>query len=454
VIRSLYLKIFLWFCFVAFVVGTTIFVVTVAMHSQSLGPRWMTGVLDLYARSAVDFYRDNGKAGLARYLDEIEKSSRIRAILLDPESHDILGRGVPPGAEDVLKEARSVGHTRFRTGTHWRGASVISTDEGDYIFVAEIMASRNLLNLSELRTPLVRLTLALFLGGLLCLILARHITAPIRSLQNAAAQIARGDLSVRALPAISPRSDELSDLARNFDRMADRVQGLLQKQQELLGDISHELRSPLTRLGVSLELLCRGETDAVERMQSDLECVNSLIQQILTLTRLQVHDDGEKTEVAVNLRSIVESVAEDAAFEGKQQRKSVVIAHADDCWTHGDPALLRSCIENVVRNAVRHTKPETDVVIVLNFGDGEHSKSASVFVSDRGDGVPPDALPLVFEPFFRVPVANNQKIGGAGLGLTIAQKAAFVHGGNIVARNREAGGLEMEIRLPATSSRP
>ncbi|MBO0723925.1 MAG: HAMP domain-containing protein, partial [Blastocatellia bacterium] len=242
-IRSLYAKIFLWFCFVAVVISAFVFTATVAIHSQSLGPRWMTGVLDLYARSAVDFYVHGGKPGLARYLDEIEQSSQIRATLLDPESRDILERGAPPGAKDVLEEARSLGQSRFRTFRHWRGASVIPTDEGNYIFVAEIMPSVSLLNFSELRTPLARLTIALFLGGLLCLVLARHITAPIRRLQNVAAQIADGDLSVKATPAIAPRGDELADLARDFDRMAERVQGLLRKQQELLGDISHELRS-------------------------------------------------------------------------------------------------------------------------------------------------------------------------------------------------------------------
>jgi two-component system sensor histidine kinase CpxA len=408
----------------------------------------MTGVLNLYARSALDFYFHNGKPGLARYLDEIEKSSRIRATLLDPESRDILERGVPPEAKDVLEEARSLGRSRFRTGLHWRGASVISTPGGNFIFVAEIMPSRSLLNLSGLRTPLVRVAVALFSGGLLCWILARHITAPIRSLQNVASRIADGDLSVRALPAIAPRRDELADLARDFDRMADRVQGLMQKQQELLGDISHELRSPLTRLGVSLELLRRGETDATERMQTDLDCLNGLIQQILTLTSLQVYG-GQKTETTVNLRCIVEGVAEDAGFEGKEQGKSVVIEHADDCWTKGDPALLRSCMENVVRNAVHHTKPQTGVVIVLNFSDHGGLKFANVLVVDHGDGVPADALSRLFEPFYRVSGSRDRKTGGSGLGLSIAQRVVLLHGGSIAARNRNEGGLEIKIRLPA-----
>src|SRR5262249_43089208 len=193
-IRSLYAKIFLWFCFVAVVVSAFVFVATIAIHSQSLGPRWMTGVLNLYARSAMDFYVHNGKPGLARYLDEIEQSSRIRATLLDPESHDILGRGTPPDAKDVLEEARSLGQSRFRTVRHWRGASVIPTDEGNYIFVAEIMPSVSLLNFSELRTPLARLTMALIIGGLLWLGFARPIHRPRRTSPEGAGANDRGRL--------------------------------------------------------------------------------------------------------------------------------------------------------------------------------------------------------------------------------------------------------------------
>jgi two-component system sensor histidine kinase CpxA len=188
-------------------------------------------------------------------------------------------------------------------------------------------------------------------------------------------------------------------------------------------------------------------------MQTDVECLNGLIQQILTLTRLQAYG-GQKIAATVNLRSILEGVAEDAGFEGKEQGKSVVIAHAYDFWMQGDPALLRSCLENVVRNAVYHTKPQTSVIIALNFRDGVNSKSAYVLVSDHGEGVPSDALPRLFEPFYRVPGVENRKSGVSGLGLSIAQRVAVLHGGCIKARNREQGGMEMEIHLPANGSAP
>jgi two-component system sensor histidine kinase CpxA len=284
-------------------------------------------------------------------------------------------------------------------------------------------------------------------GALLCLLLARHIASPIRTLQSVAGKIADGDLSVRAFPAMSSRKDEVADLARDFDRMADRIQTLLRKQHELLGDISHELRSPLTRLNVSLELVRRGETDGVKRMQVDLDRLDNLIGQILTLTRLQTRGDL-KSETAVNLRLVVQSVAEDARFEGQEDGKSIVISRADDCWLKGDPALLRSCIENVVRNAVHYTKPRTDVVISLTRITEDGRSVAQILVADRGDGVPEEALARLFEPFYRVSEARDHQIGGSGLGLSIAQRIAVVDGGTIRARNRDGGGLEMEIWLP------
>jgi two-component system sensor histidine kinase CpxA len=452
-IRGMYAKIFLWFCFATTVMSVSVLLITVAIHSQSLGPRWMTGVLNQYARSAVEIYVHGGKPRLAEYLEEIERSSRMQATLLDPQGRDIVGRGVPPGAENVLAKARAAGQTRFQTGMRWTGASVVSGLDGEYILVAEVVPYRGLLHWWALRVPILRLIIALVSGGLLCLVLARHIAAPIRTLQTVAGRIADGDLSVRAFPAISPRNDELADLARDFDRMADRIQALLQKQQELLGDISHELRSPLTRLSVSLELVRRGEADASERMQADLDRLDTLIGQILTLTRLQARGD-QKTDTTLNLRSILENVVEDARFEGKEEEKSVVIARADDCWLKGDPALLRSCIENVVRNAIHYTKPQTDVMISLDLVTDGGSHSARILVADHGDGVPPETLVRLFEPFYRVSESRDHKISGSGLGLSIAQRIALLHGGSITARNREHGGLEMEICFPATCSDP
>lgn len=446
-IHGIYAKIFLWFSFATLVTSGAVFLITVATHSQSLGPSWMIGVLDQYARSAVDIYVHGGKPRLAEYLQKIEDASFLQSTLLDPQNRDILGRGVPPGAEQVLAQARATGETQFHIRILWTGASVVDGPDGKYVLVAKVLIPYGGVLQGALATSVLGWLMPALAGALLCLLLGRHIAAPIRTLQSVAGRIADGDLSVRASPAFGSRKDELADLARDFDRMADRIQSLLRKRLELLGDISHELRSPLTRLNVSLELVRRGKTDAVERMQADLHRLDTLIGQILTLTRLQTRAD-RRTEIPVNLRSILESVAEDARFEVREDGKSVVISRADDCWLNGDPALLRSCIENVVRNAVHYTKPRTEVALSLDLVGGG-SDSARILVADHGDGVPTEALSRIFEPFYRVTEARGHQIGGTGLGLSIAQRIAIVHGGSICVRNRDGGGLEMEIRLPA-----
>jgi two-component system, OmpR family, sensor histidine kinase CpxA len=447
VIRSIYAKILLWFWVVA--VGA-VAVVMLFANLSGAQPRayfWMSLAAGVYAQGAVDHYLQGGKPALVQFMTKVESSHGIRATLLDPQNQDILGKAVPPGSAEIVRAARETGQSRFRGGIVYTEASPISTPLGTFVLVARVYPWRAFENPILLSGLAFKFLVALLCTGLLCTVLARHIAAPIRALQAAAGRIADGDLSVRAMPAIAPRSDELANLARDFDRMAERIQGLLQKQLQVLADISHELRSPLTRLNVSLELLRHGESDAIDRMQTDINRLEALIGQVLTLTRLELRE-GQKAMSPVNLRTVVEGVAEDARFEGKKEERSIRITHADDCWLAGDAALLRSCIENVVRNAVRHTRPRTEVVIALNRVEEARGCTARVVVADCGNGVPAESLPLLFEPFYRV----AESTGGVGLGLAIAQRVALLHGGRITARNRDCGGLEIEIELPLNGS--
>ena len=237
-IRGIYLKIFLWFSFATLLTSGAVFLITVVTHSRSLGPSWMVGVLDQYARSAVDIYIHGGKPRLTEYLQKIEDDSFLQSTLLDPQNRDILDRGVPRGAEQVLAEARATGETQFHIRILWTGASVVDGPDGKYILVAKVMVPYGGLLQGALETTVLGWLTPALAGALLCLLLGRHIAAPIRTLQTVAGRIADGDLSVRASPAIGSRNDELADLARDFDRMADRIEALLRKQLELLGDIS------------------------------------------------------------------------------------------------------------------------------------------------------------------------------------------------------------------------
>jgi two-component system, OmpR family, sensor histidine kinase CpxA len=450
-IRSIYAKIFLWFWVVALGAVAVVMLFTNLSGSYSRASLWMSLAGGVYARGSVDIYRNNGRAALAEYMSQVEGSHGIRATLLDPQNQDILGKGVPHDSTDIIREARETGQNQFRGGIVYTGASPVSTPQGTFVLVAQVHPWQVFENPALLGRMTLKFLVALLCTGFLCLIFARHIASPIRTLQSAAARIADGDLSVRAMPAIAPRSDELAKLARDFDRMAERIQDLLHKQRELLGDISHELRSPLTRLNVSLELLRHGDGDAIERMQTDINRLDELIGQVLTLTRLQM-GEGQKVMTSVNLQSIVESVAEDARFEGQRDGKSVVVTHVETCLLAADPALLRSCIENVVRNAIRHTRQNTEVVISLDKVTIAVAPWAQITVTDHGNGVPRQSMSRLFEPFYRVSETGNSGANGFGLGLAIAQRVAFLYGGNITARNLDIGGLEMKIILPLKDS--
>jgi two-component system, OmpR family, sensor histidine kinase CpxA len=445
--RSIYAKILLWFWMVA--TGTAV-VVMVTANVGRIQPRaslWMSLAGGVYAQGAVDLYLQGGQSALAQYMNEIERFHGIRATLVNPQGEDLLGKGVPAEAAQLVRKARETAEGQFLGGGVYTEAEPISTPRGTFVLIAQVHPWQALGNPALLRSMMVKLSLAVICTGLLCALIAHHIAKPIRALQAAARRIAEGDLSVRTIPAIGRRDDELAELSRDFDRMAARLEELLSKQQQLLGDISHELRSPLTRLNVSLELLRRGEIDAIEQLQNDLSRMDELIGQILTLNRLEL-DVARKRANAVDLRSVVEGVAEDACFEGKHEQKRVIVAHTDDCWLQGDAMLLRSCIENVVRNAVRHTSPQTEVTISLKRSEDTARQSAQILVLDRGDGVPQECLAHLFEPFYRVSEARDLRTGGFGLGLAIAQRAARLHGGKITPRNRYGGGLEILIEFP------
>jgi two-component system sensor histidine kinase CpxA len=222
-------------------------------------------------------------------------------------------------------------------------------------------------------------------------------------------------------------------------------------QQRLLGDISHELRSPLARLGVALGLARqRSGTEAngaLDRIERESDNLNEMISQLLTLTRLESGTDSRK-RTEVNLAALVREVADDADFEARSVNRAVQVVSSDDCSINGVEELLRSAVENVVRNAVRYTPEGTAVEVALRKQNGGTDNFAVISVRDRGKGVPEDALERIFRPFYRTEDARDrQSGGGTGLGLAIAERAVRMHGGSVQAVNAADGGLAVEMRL-------
>jgi signal transduction histidine kinase len=279
-------------------------------------------------------------------------------------------------------------------------------------------------------------------GGIFCYFISRYLTKPLHLLGNAAANIAEGRLETRVDPSLRNRRDEIADLARNFDRMAERIEALITGQRRLLGDVSHELRSPLSRLMVALSLVQQGGpaeeiAENLERIGLEARRLDTLIGQLLTLTRIDSGVD-RGSPASFDLTNLVLEVASDGDFEARARGRSVVVTRADSCTAKGFEELLRSAVENVVRNAVRYTREGTAVQLSLECVEGR----ATLRVRDNGPGVPENLLTEIFLPFRRV--SNGD---GAGLGLAIAQRAVQVHRGTIRAMNAPDGGLVIEIAL-------
>lgn len=274
--------------------------------------------------------------------------------------------------------------------------------------------------------------------------LSAYLVAPLIKLREAMGKVARGRFDTRVKPDMGRRRDEIVDLAEDCDRMANQLKVMADSQQQLLHDISHELRSPLTRMSAAIGLLRQTPTqlDMLERVERESERMDALIEELLTLARMQ--SDAESLErETVDVISLLAAIVEDAGFEAGLKQCRVRLQAPEPFVAQVDSELLYRAFENVIRNAVRHTAVGTDVVVVANVQ--AQPPGLTVNVIDQGPGVDADCLQRIFQPFERGPDNTAQ---GFGLGLAIALRAVEMHGGQIAARNRPGGGLVVDIVLP------
>jgi len=282
------------------------------------------------------------------------------------------------------------------------------------------------------------------------------LTSPITRLRNATRKLASGDLSARVGGRLATGQDEVSQLVRDFDQMAEQIEKLVGAQSRLLKDISHELRSPLARLSVALELARqRAGADAqgvLDRISLESDRMNDLIGNLTTIARLD-SGSGSIRKVEVRLEEFVEEVARDADFEAQARHCRVECEVMDELPVVGDPALLHSAIENVVRNATRYSGEGTTVKVrAERLSHGGSPPEAVIQVRDQGPGVPEAELDKIFRPFYRIDDARGRSTGGVGLGLAITEQAVRLHGGSVRASNLAEGGLLLEIRIPLAQS--
>jgi len=278
---------------------------------------------------------------------------------------------------------------------------------------------------------------------LLCYGFSYHLTAPVRRLREVVDLFGRGDLSARA--AATGRHDEFGQLAVSFNKMAERIETLLTAERRLLMDISHELRSPLARLGVAVELARSGEDRALmlDRIEKEAERLNELVGELLHVTRVEGDPSQRKTEI-VYPDELLRQVVEDCRIEAKMKSCSIEWkSPAAGAAVSGDEELLRRAFENVLRNAIRYAPEHTAVDVDLAVSGGV----ARTTIRDRGPGVPEESLARIFDAFYRVDSDRNRTSGGVGLGLAIARRAVELHNGKLRAENKQPG-LCVTIELP------
>jgi two-component system OmpR family sensor kinase len=283
--------------------------------------------------------------------------------------------------------------------------------------------------------------------------LAAYLARPIGRLRDGFSRLAQGELGVRLTPGMGRRRDEIADLAQDFDAMAERLQQLIASRDRLLHDVSHELRSPLARMAVAVDLAHKaGDIDsaALARIESEGARLNTIVGDLLSLSRAESEAGAE--EIYFDLASLLEVVCDDARFEAQPRGVSVALALGPELaepahapLLTGAPELLRRAVENVIRNALRFSPPGGAVEV----GARQEGERIVIDVADQGPGAPPELLETMFEPF----VKGQGEARGVGLGLSIARRALAAHGGSLEARNRPGGGLVMRITLPLAGAR-
>jgi two-component system sensor histidine kinase CpxA len=379
-----------------------------------------------------------GRKGLRDELLNIPRMTRSHIYVVDGENQELLGR------DNALKQL-----VERRTGMD----TVDFQDAGGSsytIYTVNRTPPATLLAPGPQGTAL-RLVAAAVISALISYFLARSLVTPLEELRKASRKIAAGDLATRVSKTMPRRQDEIGQLAIDFDIMTSRLQAMQQANQRLMQDVSHELRSPLARLNVALEIARKkgvGEIESeIDRIELESQRLETLVNDVLGLLR-ESSETMPRFDEGLDLSALLTDLVEVVNYEVPEGKPGVTWQATVPCDFHGDRELLWRALENLLRNALRYTDPDRGVLLDLVVS--KRKSSVRLEVRDFGSGVPEGELEKIFEPFYRVQESRDRDSGGHGLGLSIAANAVHMHGGSIQASNAQDGGLIVSISLPLT----
>lgn len=396
-------------------------------------------------REAADVLTAGGRAALEGWLHSADLPADVTVFVLDEHSRDILGRPLPSYLEEFVRS--SVVAARELPGANYRpvhlAPQLIAPDGTVYAFL--VLPNR----ISLWGSPATALGLvmtALLVVATVAWLIARAFGRPVGELQRAVRELASGRLEARLPPGITARRDELGALGADFNSMADQIASLIASRQQLMAELSHELRSPLARLQAALALAAHRERFGAaerERVEQELRRLDEVIGDLLRFSRL-----GNAAEIRRRLLRVgplLEELVQIEGIEASARGCVLRLEAAPGLAIVGDPDLLRSGLENVVRNAIRYSPAGATVEMSARRAGAD----VVIAVADRGPGVPDAYLQRIFEPYFRVPAGPGQEpTPGTGLGLAIARRVFEAHGGGIAATARAGGGLQVTMRIP------
>lgn len=448
----LFVKIFLSFWLTVVVIGISL-VLAFMLQPTNVPSKWHASLADttrFFGTAAVRAFERGGAPAAVGYIHALSEDAHIHGCIFDASGNALAGES----CAELSGLAARVAHGDPSAQDMRRGLTRIAVlvpgpDGRTFIYASELLSGPGAAFGMSPEVVLLRAGLAFIVSGLVCYFLTRYLTTPILRLRAIAQLISAGQLGMRAEAKLELRRDEFGDLVRDFNLMASKSENLISSQRQLLYDVSHELRSPLARMNVALDLLHRrvGEDPALRHMETDLKILNEMITRLLTVAKLDAAN-ALQSRARVNLTELVSSIAVDVEFEAQEKGNRVIVVSEAAVVILGDPSLLRSAVENVLRNAMRYTEPGTAVEVVLQATPATGSNEAIIAVRDHGTGVSIDELTNIFKPFYRVTDGRGSESTGAGLGLAITERIVMLHEGRIRATNDPSGGLCVEMVFP------
>lgn len=419
----------LWALIVIFLVLATCFVGTIFFYRLTQWGSTFNALTSFECEAAASAYQTGGPQKLESVMRQHEKESGVRAYLFDQDGRNL---SVGPDRAALLSvqpfylralarlRGRPIGAARAVPGETYPCVVVTYDVEHGAFF-----GSRAVLLLAFL--------------ALLCYGIAGFVILRMRRLETAIRSFGTGKLEIRLR---SNSRDPLRNLSEAFNQMAGQVETLVDAHKRLCIDVSHELRSPLTRLKLAIGLARSGTHGAFEQIDLEASRLNDLVDQLLDVARAEVDPTTIHPE-NIDMETLISEVVDECSIEARERGCEMELRLEGAGAISGDPELLRRAIENPLRNAIRHSPPGAPVEVTCN-GDPDF---AVISIRDRGPGVPDAAIQRIFKPFYRVESDRDRDTGGSGLGLAIVERVVALHRGSVKAENI-APGLKVEIRLP------